>query len=80
MKFDKENKNSKWYDVIMLEMESMQAYKVFKSGIKQFLTNTKKVMNPPKRYYKIIVHLVNLDIDMTCARMSYLPRVIAHCS
>ena len=36
MQFDKENKNSKSYDAIKLEMESMQAYKVFK-----FLTNTK---------------------------------------
>ena len=30
MLFGKENKNSKWYDAIKLEMESMQAYKVFK--------------------------------------------------
>ena len=30
MQFDKENKNSKWYHAIKLEMESMQAYKVFK--------------------------------------------------
>ena len=36
-----EFKNNKWYDAIELEMESMPAYKVFKSGIKQFLTNTK---------------------------------------
>ena len=30
LQFDKENKNSKWYDAIKLEMESMQAYKAFK--------------------------------------------------
>ena len=35
MQFDSENKNSKWYDGIKLEMESMLAYKVFKNGIKQ---------------------------------------------
>ena len=30
MQFDSENKNSKWYDAINLEMESMLEYKVFK--------------------------------------------------
>ena len=35
MQFDSENKNSKWYDAIKLEMESMIEYEVFKSGIKQ---------------------------------------------
>ena len=30
MQFDSENKNSKWYDAIKLEMESMSEYKVFK--------------------------------------------------
>ena len=30
MQFDSENKNSKWYDAIKLEMESMLEYKVFK--------------------------------------------------
>ena len=42
MQFDSENKNSKWYDAIKLEMESMLEYKVFKSGIKQSLINTRK--------------------------------------
>ena len=28
MQFDSENKNSKWYDVIKMEMESMREYKV----------------------------------------------------
>ena len=32
MQFDSENKNSKWYDAIKLEMESMLEYKVFKKG------------------------------------------------
>ena len=35
MQFDSENKNSKWYDAIKMEMESMREYKVFKNGIKQ---------------------------------------------
>ena len=30
MQFDSENKNSKWYDAIKLDMESMLEYKVFK--------------------------------------------------
>ena len=30
MQFDSENQNSKWYDAIKLEMESMKEYKVFK--------------------------------------------------
>ena len=30
MQFDSENKNSKWYDAIKMEMESMREYKVFK--------------------------------------------------
>ena len=42
MQFDTENKNSKWYDVIKLEMESMLEYKVFKRWIKQFLTSTRR--------------------------------------
>ena len=35
MQFDSENKNSKLYDAIKLEMESMLEYKYSKSGIKQ---------------------------------------------
>ena len=58
MQFDKENKNRKWYDVIKLEMESMQAYQIFKKWDKAILDKHKKVMNPPKGYHKIKVHLV----------------------
>ena len=58
MEYDKENKNSKWYDAIKLEMESMQAYKVFKNWDKVILDKDKRVMNPPKGYQKIKVHLV----------------------
>ena len=37
MKFDKENENSKWYDAINLEMESMHTYRVFKKWHKAIL-------------------------------------------
>ena len=52
MQFDSENKNSKWYDAIKLEMESMIEYKVFKNWDKE------KVMNSPKGNHRIKVHLV----------------------
>ena len=58
MQFDSENKNSKWYDAIKLEMESMLEYKVFKKWDKAILDKHKKVMNPPKCYHMIKVHLV----------------------
>ena len=61
MQFDSENKNSKWYsyDAIKLEMEStpMLEYKVFKKWDKAILDKHKKVMNPPKGYHRIKVHL-----------------------
>ena len=46
MQFNSENKNSKWYDAIKLEMD------------KAILDKHKKVMNSPKGYYRIKVHLV----------------------
>ena len=58
MQFDSENKNSKWYDAIKLEMESMLEYKVFKKWDKAILDKHKEVMNPPKGYHRIKVHLV----------------------
>ena len=58
MQFDSENKNSKWYDAIKLEIESMLEYKVFKKRDKAILDKHKKVMNPPKGYHRIKVHLV----------------------
>ena len=42
MQFDSENKNSKWYDAIKMEMESMREYKIFKKWDKQSYTNTKR--------------------------------------
>ena len=47
MQYDSESKNSKWYEAIKLEMESMLEYKVFKKWDKAILDKHKKVMNPP---------------------------------
>ena len=58
MQFDSQNKNSKWYDVIKMEMESIREYKVFKRWDKAILDKDKKVMNSPKGYHWIKVHLV----------------------
>ena len=58
MQFDSENKNSKWYDAIKLEMESLLEYKVFKKWDKAILDKHKKVMSSPKGYHSIKVHLV----------------------
>ena len=58
MQFDSENKNSKWYDAIKVEMESMREYKVFKKWDKAIIDKHKKVMNSPKGYHRIKVHLV----------------------
>ena len=58
MQFDSENKNSKWYDAIKLEMESMLEYKVFRKWDKAILDKHKKVMNSPKGYHRIKVNLV----------------------
>ena len=43
MQFDSENENSKWYDAIKMEMESMRDYKVFKKWDKAILDNTRKL-------------------------------------
>ena len=58
MQFDSENKNSKWYDAIRLEMKSMIEYKVFKKWDKAILDKHKKLMNSPKGYQRIKVHLL----------------------
>ena len=58
IQFDSENKNSKLYDAVKLEMESMLEYKVFKRWDKIILDKHKKVMNSPKRYHRIKGHLV----------------------
>ena len=58
MQFVSENQYSKWYDAIKLEMESMIEYKVFKMWDKAIRDKHKKVMNAPKQYHKIKVHLV----------------------
>ena len=58
IKFDSENKNSKWYDAIKLDMESISEYKVFNKWDKAIPDKHKKVMNHPKAYHRIKVHLV----------------------
>ena len=58
MQFDSENKNSKWYDAIKMEMDSMRDYKEFKKWDKAILDKHKKVMNSLKGYHRIKVHLV----------------------
>ena len=58
MLFDSNNKNGKLYDAIKLEMESMLEYKVFKKWDKAILDKHKRVMNSPKGYHRIKVHLV----------------------
>ena len=58
MQFHSENKNSKWYYAIKLEMESMLEYKVFKKWDKAILDKHLKVKKPPKGYHRIKVHLV----------------------
>ena len=58
MQFDSENKNSKLYDAIKLEMESILEYKVCKKWDKAILAKQKKVMNSPKGYHRIKVRLV----------------------
>ena len=51
MQFDSENNNSKWYDAIKLEMESMSEYQVFKKWDKAILDKHKKV----KTLLKVII-------------------------
>ena len=58
MQFDSKNKNSKCYDAIKLEMESMLEYKVFKRWDKVIIDKHTNVMNPHKGYHRIKVHLV----------------------
>ena len=58
MQFDSEIKNREWYDAIKLEMKCMLEYKVFIKWDKAILDKHKKVMNSPKGYHRIKVHLV----------------------
>ena len=44
MQFDSENKNSKWYDAIKLEMESMLEYKVFKKWTYSVYGNVHEIL------------------------------------
>ena len=75
MQFDSENKNSKWYDAIKLEMESMLEYNVFKSGIKQSLINTRKSQTLPKviiglKFIKYLLSSLMADIKLDWWKMA----------
>ena len=48
MQFDSENKNSKWYDAIKLEMESILEYKVFKKWNKAILDKLTRFTSKPR--------------------------------
>ena len=61
MQFHSENKSSKWNDAIKSETESMLEYKELKKWDKATLDNRNNVMNSPKGYHRIKVHLVLLS-------------------
>ena len=71
IQFDSENNNSKWYDTIMFEMESMSEYKVFAKWDTAILDKNKKVKNPPKGYHGIKVHLVLLSSLMADIKLDW---------
>ena len=71
MQFDSENKNSKWYDAIKHEMESMSEYKVFKKWDKAIHDKHKKDKNPPKGYHRIKVHLYLLSSLMADIKLDW---------
>ena len=53
IQFDSEKNNSKWYDAVKLEIDSMQELIVFKKWHKVILDKHKKAMNPPKGITKL---------------------------
>ena len=71
MQFGSENKNSKWYDTIKQEMESMLEYKVFKKWDKAILDKHKKVMNSPEGYHRIKVHWCLLSSLMADIKLDW---------
>ena len=58
LEFDSQNNNSKWYDAMKNEMDSIKQYGVFQTGEKAVYDKHKKVINSPEGYHKIRVHLV----------------------
>ena len=54
LEFDKANKNSKSYDVMKAEMDSIHSYEVFKKHQRTQYDKQKKIMNAPQGYHKII--------------------------
>ena len=51
--FDKANNNSKWYDAMKAEIDSIHSYEVFKKHEKAQYDKQKKVINAPQGYHKI---------------------------
>ena len=56
LEFDKANNNSKWYDAMKAEMDSIHSYEVFKKHGKAQFDKQKKVINAPQGYHRIRVH------------------------
>ncbi len=58
LEFDKQNGDSRWYDATELEMQAIKEYQVFIKGPKAIFDKHRKVVNAPKGYQKIRVHLI----------------------
>ena len=59
LQLDDQNGNSKWYDMIKLEMDQINEFKVFQdSGKAEFDPKSRKVSNAQNRHQKIRVHLI----------------------
>ena len=71
MQFESENKNSKWNDAIKSETESMLEYKELKKWDKAILDNHNNVINSPKGYHRIKVHLVLLSSMMADIKLDW---------
>ena len=52
-------------------MESILEYKIFQKWDKAILDKHKKVMNPPKGYHRIKVHLVLLSSLMADIKLDW---------
>ena len=58
LEFDKVNNNSKWYDVMKAETDSLHSYAVFKKHEKAQYDKQKKVINALQGYHNIRAHLI----------------------
>ena len=53
LEFDKANNNSKWYDAIEAELDSIHSYQVFQKHEKAIYDRQKKVINAPQDIRKL---------------------------